>query len=56
MAALHHILEQKAVRILHPVPEAIVGVIAKKAKNGSACEDILTYYYSDCDTEFCRMV
>ena len=29
---------------------------AKKAKNGSACEDILTYYYSDCDTEFCRMV
>ena len=32
------------------------GTIAKKAKNGSACEDILTYYYSDCDTEFCRMV
>ena len=29
MAAPHHILEQKAVRILHPVPEAIVGVCVK---------------------------
>ncbi|MCI8610101.1 MAG: hypothetical protein HFE73_10695 [Firmicutes bacterium] len=28
---------------------------AKKAKNGSSCEAILTYYYTDCDTEFCEM-
>lgn len=29
MAAPHHILEQKAARILHPVPEDIVGVCVK---------------------------
>ena len=29
---------------------------AKMAKNGKACEDILTYYFSKSDTEFCKMV
>lgn len=29
---------------------------AKMAKNGKRCEDILTYYFTNSDTEFCKMV
>ena len=29
---------------------------AKMAKKGKTCEEILTYYFTNSDTEFCKMV